>query len=465
MNRKIPILVAAVAVTASLGLSAYAAGGPNTTWTKIGEGYYTSMPAVGQTVVLQRTLTDKDYEEIQQQLIDTTREPDLVSAEKAKNDPDIILPDNMLPDGRFLKENWIELEQQLIAEYQNVLVRNQDGAYQTGASQNSKKSSVTLDAKESLTLQTEQLKIGNETILLPKAEAGAIVGSAAMPDGKNVVAYNEQEMWIVSSQAKRAKLAVPNTYQGKSYDALVEESYSKYAENAVLWCGQVTPAPDSKKIAYAANKNDLDGGYSVFLYDMASGTERLVRPGNGYFYLIAGWVDENNILCYKIKDDTRTFVVVGTDGSETTLKFATPDAQLIATKAGLIAYTNTENNTVYVGRYQGTGELAAVYQSPVGGSLRLRTDVNEFNPDATKLALVYVPDNGPYKREVKIFDLTESGNAMEKVSLPQSAKGTRNNVLEASWTNDGDLLVIAEAATGTETPSYSTWQYRVAEVQ
>lgn len=87
MNRKIPILVAAVAVTASLGLSAYAAGGPNTTWTKIGEGYYTSMPAVGQTVVLQRTLTDKDYEEIQQQLIDTTREPDLVSAERRKMIP------------------------------------------------------------------------------------------------------------------------------------------------------------------------------------------------------------------------------------------------------------------------------------------------------------------------------------------------------------------------------------------
>ena len=192
---------------------------------------------------------------------------------------------------------------------------------------------------------------------------------------------------------------------------------------------------------------------------MASGTEQLVRPGNGYFYLIAGWVDENNILCYKIKDDTRTFVVVGTDGSETTLNFATPDAQLIATKAGLIAYTNAANDTVYVGRYQGTGDLTAVYQSPVGGSLRLRTDVNEFNADATKLALVYVPDNGPYKREVKIFDLT--ANEKEKLSLPQSARGTKNNVLEASWTNDGDLLVVAEAAKGTDTPSYSTWQYSV----
>ena len=66
------------------------------------------------------------------------------------------------------------------------------------------------------------------------------------------------------------------------------------------------------------------GGYSVFLYDMDAGTERLVRPGNGYFYLIAGWVDEDNILCYKTKDDTRTFVVVGTDGSETPLRFAAP---------------------------------------------------------------------------------------------------------------------------------------------
>ena len=248
MNRKIPILVAAVAVTASLGLSAYAAGDQGTTWTKIGEGYYTGMPAVGQTVVLQRTLTDKDYEEIQEQLIDTTKEPDLISAEKAKNDPDIVLPDNMLPDGRFLKENWMELEQQLVAERQDVLVRNQDGTYQTGASQNTKKASVTLNAKEALSLQTEQIKVGGETVLMPKAAAGSMLSSAAMPDGKNVVAYSEQEMWIVSGQEKTAKLAVPNTYQGKSYEAMVEESYSKYAENAVLWCGQVTPAPDSKKI-------------------------------------------------------------------------------------------------------------------------------------------------------------------------------------------------------------------------
>ena len=463
MNRKIPILVATVAVTAALGLSAYAAAGQDTTWAKIGEGYYTGMPAAGQTVVLQRALTDKDYEEIQEQMVDTARAPDLISAEKAKNDPDIVLPDNMLPDGRFLKENWMELERQLVEERQNVLVKDQDGAYQTGASQAGKKASVTLDAKAALSLQTEQIKVGNETVLLPKAAAGSMLASAAMPDGKNVVAYSEQEMWIVSGQEKTAKLAVPNTYQGKSYDALVEESFNKYEENAVLWCGQVTPAPDSKKIAYAANKNDLDGGYSVFLYDMDAGTEQLVRPGNGYFYLIAGWVDEDNILCYKIKDDTRTFVVVGTDGSETPLRFAAPDAQLIATKAGLIAYTNAANDTVYVGRYQGTEDLAAVYQGSVGGSLRLRTDVNEFNADATKLALVYVPDEGPYKREVKVFDLTESGE--KKVSLPRSAKGARNNVLEVSWTNDGGLLVVAEATDGAGAPSYSTWQYNEEEAK
>lgn len=461
MKRKIPVLIVTMGAAIALCLVTYAATNQSASWNKIGEGYYSDVSAAGETVVLQRVLTDKDYAEIQQQLIDTNRTPDVISAERAKDDPDIVLPDNMLPDGRFLKENWEELEQQLIKDYQGRLVCDQDGVYRAVTRQGGETTSVVLDKKEGLTISAERINVGDETVLIPKTEKGSMLASATMPDGKNAIAYSNQKMWLITGETNRAEVIVPNTYQGISYNALVEESYQKYGENSVLWCGQVTPAPDSQKIAYASNKNNLDDGYSVFLYDINTESEKLIRPGDGFFYLIVGWVDTENILCYKIKDDARTFVVIGTDGSETALNFSISDVQMIAVKNGLIAYTNPDNDMVYVGRYQKTGNLMPVYEGAVGGSLRLRSGVNEFNADGTKLALVYVPENGPYQRAAKIFDLEK--NEQEKISLPQSTKGSGSNVLEVSWTNAGDLLVVAEAATDTDALAYNTWQYNGTE--
>ena len=65
-------------------------------------------------------------------------------------------------------------------------------------------------------------------------------------------------------------------------------------------------------------------------------------------YAITDWVDADHALCVKsLGDKDRAFVVVGRDGSEVTLQFATPTAQIIAAQAGRIAYTNQANDTVF----------------------------------------------------------------------------------------------------------------------
>ena len=190
MKRKFPLLITTVAMAACLGLGIYAAGSQSSTWTKIGDGYYSGLSASGGTVVLHRNLTEADYAAIQAQLIDPNRAPDLAAAEKAKNDPDAVLPDNMLPDGRFLKENWEELEQQLVEQYQSVLVRQENGIYQAPTIQNRKDSKVVLDAKEKLSLVTEEVSVDKNTVLLPKQDLDSPLTSTSMPDGKSVVAYS-----------------------------------------------------------------------------------------------------------------------------------------------------------------------------------------------------------------------------------------------------------------------------------
>lgn len=88
-------------------------------------------------------------------------------------------------------------------------------------------------------------------------------------------------------------------------------------------------------------------------------------------YAITDWVDADHALCVKsLGDKDRAFVVVGRDGSEVTLQFATPTAQIIAAQAGRIAYTNQANDTVYVGRFDGKAALTPVLEEKLGGTLR-----------------------------------------------------------------------------------------------
>lgn len=171
-------------------------------------------------------------------------------------------------------------------------------------------------------------------------------------------------------------------------------------------------------------------------------------------YAITDWVDADHALCVKsLGDKDRAFVVVGRDGSEVTLQFATPTAQIIAAQAGRIAYTNQANDTVYVGKFEGKSALTPLLEEKLSGTLRTRS-VQAFNADASKLALVYVPNGTANARNAKLFDLT--GGTAKTLSAPQA----KSDILEVSWLSNGALKVVAE--TQTEKPVYTTWQYSEA---
>ena len=169
---------------------------------------------------------------------------------------------------------------------------------------------------------------------------------------------------------------------------------------------------------------------------------------------VTAWVDADHALCAKSLGDKETaFVVVGRDGSEVTLQFATPTAQIIAAKAGHIAYTNQANDTVYVGKFEGKSALTPLLEEKLSGTLRTRS-VQAFNADASKLALVYVPNGTANARNAKLFDLT--GGTAKTLSAPQA----KADILEVSWLSNGALKVVVEAQ--GDQPVYTTWQYSEA---
>ena len=169
---------------------------------------------------------------------------------------------------------------------------------------------------------------------------------------------------------------------------------------------------------------------------------------------VTAWVDADHALCAKSLGDKETaFVVVGRDGSEVTLQFAIPTTQIIAAKAGRIAYTNQANDTVYVGKFEGKSALTPLLEEKLSGTLRTRS-VQAFNADASKLALVYVPNGTANARNAKLFDLT--GGTAKTLSAPQA----KSDILEVSWLSNGALKVVVDAQ--GDQPVYTTWQYSEA---
>ena len=200
----------------------------------------------------------------------------------------------------------------------------------------------------------------------------------------------------------------------------------------------------------AGSWTKLSDGYTTD----TPGTQPTAVPLPDKDTYITDWVDADHALCVKsLGDKDRAFVVVGRDGSEVTLQFATPTAQIIAAQAGRIAYTNQANDTVYVGRFDGKSALTPLLEEKLSGTLRTRS-VQAFNADASKLALVYVPNGTANMRKAKLFDLT--GGTAKTLSAPQA----KSDILEVSWLSNGALKVVAE--TQTEKPVYTTWQYSEA---
>lgn len=200
----------------------------------------------------------------------------------------------------------------------------------------------------------------------------------------------------------------------------------------------------------AGSWTKLSDGYTAD----TPGTQPTAVPLPDKDTYITDWVDADHALCAKSLGDKETaFVVVGRDGSEVTLQFATPTAQIIAAQAGRIAYTNQANDTIYVGKFEGKSALTPLLEEKLSGTLRTRS-VQAFNADATKLALVYVPNGTANARNAKLFDLT-SGTA-KTLSAPQA----KSNILEVSWLSNGALKVVVEAQ--GDQPVYTTWQYSEA---
>lgn len=289
-------------------------------WREISEEYYSPILVDDEgQILLRKTLQQSDYEQILEDLVDTSIPADVAAVEKAAVDPDAYLPDNMLPDGRVLRSGWQSAQEQLIEKAQKTAVLNHIKLLETDAT-----SQIAL-ATDSADYQMSVFTIGGQKYILPEA---GIKSCEAIPDTNESIFYDDHGIWLVNPRTQQSNELLPSKYNGKTYDELCEQAAQNGNTNGLTWSNQVCVNAAGTKLSYISDKENLST-YSVFMYDIETKEEYIVQASTDYNYLMIGWISDDTVLCYKLKGLGLNVVAIDDEGNEQVISLETNDPNII----------------------------------------------------------------------------------------------------------------------------------------
>ena len=425
-------------------------------WMRLDGDYY-SMIKAGDSYILVRRMQERDYQYIEEQLIDNDRAPDTASAEIAAADPDAFLPHNMLPDGRFLLENWEEVRDRLYKELSDV--RRLEVAKDGFSVGDIVKSEVLPDSKLLIDAGAVHVITKDGSLLVPDNFDYLSVGFMAAPSGEYTLFIPNSGMLRADRDGTVRTLSAP-LYNGKTYDQLTEEAIELYGGEVgkayVVWNGQVSISPDGSYIAYVSNKGDLSGTDDLFVMDSESGEETLLRDEKYIAYGVNRWLDNDHIICTRMGSEEYSTFIMSKDGVEYDLKFSVDSPVVLGARDGVIAYCGSDCGTVYFSRFTEAEGLTDIGRVKLNGTLRVRPGIDPFSPDGSKFACILVPDKEPDVRDINIIDLSTMKQKINSI-VPFGTKD-ESTVLEFDWIdNDAMLTSVVE----NQSENISSWIYRI----
>lgn len=455
MKRKLTVIVVALLLLGVI-LSTIDVFGKNERWTYIEDEYYRVLPVDMEKPVLFNRLGEDDYIEILNALVDKNSEP--LSIEEMKmieDDPNAVFVDNLLPNGQYLVENWIDIQTAMINSKFKIGVLDDFSVIRSPSEEEIIQKIKTGFNEIELTLK--KVIVNGKSIVIPKNMDDFPLQFSITPDGMKSIISSDNGLWIFDKSGDKLIKISSEYYDGKSYDELVKESYDLYDENKVIWNDDVVPSPDSSKLVYSSNKNRIEtSGASLFVFDLTSGKEYLIADTLGANYLVDGWVTSESIVSQKISSDGISYVLITTDGKETELKMKGESPIVYAVRDGMIAYTSSlSSGSIHVSKLDEQGNLYEIASLELEGQTRLRPGINGFSPDNSYFSFIYVESDQPgARRYLKVLDLL-TGKVIDLKSLPGNST---SRVLEFNWLNNKELLIlIKEDIPGVK--KVSTWKY------
>lgn len=416
----------------------------NSKWYKISDAYYENIsPQMTESVVLRRIPQNIDYELIMEDLVDDTIEPDIAAVENVKNDPNASLPDNMLPDGRVLKDNWRELQEEIIREMK--VPRYFNGGIVQKVDE--KKVIVSFrDGEEEL----KEVTIEGEKYIYLGDSAKNI---DTISERNETILSHRKGIYLIDPYTKTAKEIMPQTYGGKTYEELNSKAIAS-GNDGITWNGQVQLNTKGNKLAYVSEKDNLKT-LSVFMYDLEEEKEVLVAGSEDEDYFIVGWIDENTVLCYRLNGKEVDLVSINESGRVNNLGLETKEVHVIDVRENLLAYFDSACRNIWVTWFE-NGEIVDVFHIPIEqGIVVLMPDDDAFNPSGNKLAFIYKANDGG-RRYIWTVDLF-SKEVLKDLTLPPIDE-EKIGVYRFSWINDAEMIVNIFADRDNK-ETISTWKY------
>lgn len=457
---------AALAATVLAGCGAPAEPGlPEMKWTQISEGQYRKIAGGdGADLILESVPQEIDHEVILEQLVDPNVEPDLAAVEAVKNDPNATLPDNYLPDGRVLMENWIELERQIV----EVLSKTERAVLRDGELKG--------DFEESkLTIKPYRPEDGmyfGEEIVLSKIVDGnteylltSDYGSLPKRPGTDqYFCIGNRNIGLIDLNSGTVRGLVPETYKGMTYEEVWNRHLEQTNWDILYWCNGPEIDPSGTKLVYSSDKEELAGwNSSIFMIHLEGDvpTQALHASSEEYDYHPIHWLNEEEFMATKSCTDSNEveYVVINARGEERTVELKTDEPFFIETRDGLISYMDTHN--IWVEQYQGDGVFETVAHIPLGdGTTALRGGQEHFSPSGKLFVFSYQPSLESWDRLLQIYD-TEAQKLIAELEIPEDVRKPAG-ISEFWWISEEELLVTVWSGDPMEgNEIVSTWIYNV----
>ncbi|MDQ0116233.1 hypothetical protein [Paenibacillus harenae] len=310
-------------------------------------------------------------------------------------------------------------------------------------------------------LKLQRLKIDGRSITIPQDRNDFPLGFTLTKDGKQSYFVAENGIWGLNDESNEFKRLTPSTYNGKTYEDLAKTAMKWTGEPIVAWNGDERLSPDGTQMVYFGDKHDVGSGDSaLFALDIASGVETMIAHAEGYSYLLAGWLDSQRVISSKYNNSGSTYVMVHLNGKESKLDLRGDSPMIYDVQNEIIAYYTpfkSGGSEFRIASISKKGTVSEMVSFPMDGSSR-QDGYASFSPNNTYFAAIFVPDDEPKARYLKVLDI-RGHTVVDIASLPDTVSRSAD-IIGYDWVDENTLLItISEERPDGE--SISTWTFSI----
>ncbi|OJV63136.1 MAG: hypothetical protein BGO41_10590 [Clostridiales bacterium 38-18] len=444
--KKILLLIITITLLSSLFIINNFGSKSEDDWIFFDDSQYQVFSTSDNEKILTKILQDKDYLEIMEQLIDFDIKP-MTSEElkKIKEDKDAYLPDNILPDGRYLKENWVSLQNELIKEKTKSFVFG-------SVEKNNSEVMINVERGTKVTFEKVSKLAGD--ILVPISSNLEAFNYSISKNGKKTFFAGENGLYVVDPQTNNVKEL--SKIDDLKYRELVEKSFKKYNLNTVFANSAILPSDDGSNVIFLSNRDSFDENINeIYLSNVEDGNVKVLKTNKKENYYPQSWLDDRNILFSIIDSSVPELSIIDIDQNEINLGIR---GFVLSVSGHYIAYTEElGGNVIHIIKFnENKVEEVGTYEIP--GNIVSYQGFNGFSPNNDEFVVIYSPQNDSEHVFATLLDIKSKTNKIIN-NLPNDG----SIISSCDWIDNKSIMMTIGTLSNNDlkTLTNSTWIYNI----